>query len=67
MPGVSISSGASSRGGNSGARGTARATSRSAAKSPFSQVTSVFSPEPDGARKSTDSLPPIIPDSACTA
>ena len=25
----------------------------------------MFSPEPDGARKSTDSLPPIIPDSAC--
>jgi hypothetical protein len=45
----------------------ASATSRSAAKSPFSQVTSVFSPEPEGARKSTDSLPPIIPDSAWTA
>ena len=27
----------------------------------------MFSPEPEGARKSTDSFPPIIPDSACTA
>ena len=51
--------------GTSARAGRARATSRSAAKSPFSQVTSVFSPEPDGARKSIDSLPPIIPDSAC--
>ena len=67
MPGVSISSGASSRAGNVGARGAERATSRSAAKSPFSHVTSVFSPEPDGARKSKDSLPPIIPDSASTS
>ena len=53
--------------GNAGARGTPRATSMSAAKSPFSQVTSVFSPAPAGARKSTDSLPPIIPDSASTS
>ena len=52
--------------GTPAARGTPRATSRSAAKSPFSQVTSVFSPAPAGARKSTDSLPPIIPDSAST-
>ena len=66
-PGVSISTGASRDAGNSGGRGIARATSRSAAKSPFSHVTSVFSPEPDGARKSTDSVPPIIPDSASTA
>ncbi len=47
-PGVATSLGASSRSGNSAARGMPRATSRSAAKSPFSQVTSVFSPEPDG-------------------
>ena len=67
IPGVSTSSGAASADGKTGGRGTACAISRSAAKSPFSQVTSVFSPEPDGARKSIDSLPPIIPDSACTA
>ena len=41
--------------GKTGARGTPRATSRSAAKSPFSQVTSVFSPEPDG-REEVDRL-----------
>jgi hypothetical protein len=67
VSGVSIGSGASSGGGNSGARGTASATSRSAAKSPFSHVTSVFSPDPDGARKSIDSVPPIMPGSAWTA
>ncbi len=66
-PGVSTSCGAASGSGKTGGRGTACATSRSAAKSPFSQVTSVFSPDPDGARKSIDSLPPIIPDSACTS
>ncbi len=64
--GVSTSSGPARASGNAGARGTPRATSRSAAKSPRSQVTSVFSPEPEGARKSTDSLPPIIPGSAST-
>ena len=52
-PGVSTSSVAPSVSGKIGARGTPRATSRSAAKSPFSQVTSVFSPAPAGARKST--------------
>jgi hypothetical protein len=66
-PGVATSCGASSRSGNVGARGTERATSRSAAKSSFSHVTRTFSPEPAGARKSVDSLPPIIPDSAATA
>jgi len=44
-----------------------RATSRSAAKSPFSQVTRVFSPPSAGARKSIDSVPPIIPGSASTS
>ena len=52
--------------GRRGRAATVRATSRSAAKSPFSHVTSVFSPAPAGARKSNDSLPPIIPDSAST-
>ncbi len=62
-PGVSTSSGAASRSGNAGGRGIVCAISTSAAKSPRSQVTSVFSPAPAGARKSYDSLPPIIPGS----
>ena len=66
-PGVSTSSVETSVSGKIGARGTPRATSRSAAKSPFSQVTSVFSPAPAGARKSAEPLPPIIPDSASTS
>ena len=65
--GVSTSAGDASGSGNTGARGMPRATSRSAAKSPFSHVTSVFSPAPAGARKSTEPLPPIIPDSASTS
>ncbi len=67
IPGVSTSSGVSSRSGNAGGRGIVRATSMSAAKSPFSQVTSVFSPPPAGARKSREPEPPIIPDSASTS
>ena len=66
-PGVSTSSGSSSSAGNSGGRGTPRAISRSA------RVVAVLAGDegvlarPEGARKSTDSLPPIIPDSASTA
>ena len=63
-PGVATSLGGSVSLRRSRASVEPRAISRSAAKSPFSHVTSVFSPEPDGARKSIDSLPPIIPDSA---
>ena len=66
-PGVSTSSGASSRAGNTDGCGIAWATSMSAAKSPFSQMTSVFSPDPGGARKSTLNLPPMIPLSAWTS
>ena len=65
-PGVSISSGASSRSGKLGAPRDPAARSRGRPRSRRARsATSVFSPEPDGARKSCDSLPPIIPDSAC--